>query len=379
MHTNRRIFLAGGAASALGACTTTPRPQSAAPQSPPVPVEPFRANRQNLMKVTVCTRPFRPAGPRVEVERFGDKTVVHNYGHGGSGWSLSWGCAVEAAALARSQGHSDFAVLGGGIIGLTSAIRLLETGAKVTLYAEHFPSETRSARATGVWSPSSRIALGNEAPDGFAARWEQWARQGHARHLDMVGLADDPVEFIPQYILRGGAMENSPSTRNFLHLDRTLRDLNPSWRNADPLRDPFPGKARRTGPVMTFNITRYFERLARQFHLKGGRMVRRVFAERSQALALTEPVILNCMGYGAKAIWDAADLVPVRGQINWLLPQANARYAMYYDGVSVVSRRDGIVVQYVGANEDWGYGDANETPDPGETDRALAIVRSAYE
>ena len=28
------------------------------------------------------------------------KTVVHNYGHDGNGWSLSWGCADEVVALA---------------------------------------------------------------------------------------------------------------------------------------------------------------------------------------------------------------------------------------------------------------------------------------
>lgn len=368
----------------LGACSATPRVHSAAASAQSISVEPFRADRRNLLKVTVCTRPFRPAGPRLEMERFGDKSVIHNYGHGGSGWSLSWGCAAEATALTRSQelnvqGEREFAVLGAGVIGLTTALTLLETGAKVTLYAEHFPSESRSARATGVWSPSSRIALGDEAPDGFAQRWEGWARQSHARHVAMIGLADDPIEFIPQYILRGGKMDYSPASRDFLHLDPMLTGLNPAWRDADPLRDPFPGKARRTGPVMTFNVARYFERLTRLFQLKGGQMVRRSFADRQEALSLPQPVIVNCMGYGAKAIWDADELVAVRGQINWLLPQPNARYAMLYDGVSVVSRRDGIVVQYVGPNEDWGYGDESETPMREETDRALATVRRAYE
>jgi D-amino-acid oxidase len=39
----------------------------------------------------------RPTRPRIRVERDGD--VVHNYGHGGSGVSLSWGCAREVAAI----------------------------------------------------------------------------------------------------------------------------------------------------------------------------------------------------------------------------------------------------------------------------------------
>ena len=39
----------------------------------------------------------RPTRPSIRVER--DGNVVHNYGHGGSGVSLSWGCAREVAAI----------------------------------------------------------------------------------------------------------------------------------------------------------------------------------------------------------------------------------------------------------------------------------------
>jgi D-amino-acid oxidase len=44
---------------------------------------------------------LRPARPRVrlEAERSGEVTIVHNYGHGGSGVTLSWGCAQDAAGL----------------------------------------------------------------------------------------------------------------------------------------------------------------------------------------------------------------------------------------------------------------------------------------
>ena len=49
-----------------------------------------------------CTRPFRAQGPRIEPERLAGKTVIHNYGHGGSGFTVSWGCAEEVARLARS-------------------------------------------------------------------------------------------------------------------------------------------------------------------------------------------------------------------------------------------------------------------------------------
>jgi D-amino-acid oxidase len=51
----------------------------------------------------VGLRPVRPQ-VRLEAEQAGHAadgaTVVHNYGHGGAGVTLSWGCAQEAAGLA---------------------------------------------------------------------------------------------------------------------------------------------------------------------------------------------------------------------------------------------------------------------------------------
>ena len=150
---------------AATACTTEPvGPWAKESVAPRMPVVPLQISADNLDRITVCTRPFRPAGPRIEAEAFGDKTVIHNYGHGGSGWSLSWACAEAATTLARQTGARTFAVIGAGVIGLTTAVKLAESGALVSIYAKDLPSESRSARATGVWSPSSRIALHDAAP-----------------------------------------------------------------------------------------------------------------------------------------------------------------------------------------------------------------------
>ena len=48
-------------------------------------------------------RLLRPTRPQVRLEAEPPGTgplVVHNYGHGGAGVTLSWGCAREAAGLA---------------------------------------------------------------------------------------------------------------------------------------------------------------------------------------------------------------------------------------------------------------------------------------
>jgi D-amino-acid oxidase len=54
--------------------------------------------RARVLGHRVGLRPARPE-VRLEVEQTGRARVVHCYGHGGAGVTLSWGCADEVAAL----------------------------------------------------------------------------------------------------------------------------------------------------------------------------------------------------------------------------------------------------------------------------------------
>ncbi|MFV4649235.1 FAD-dependent oxidoreductase, partial [Mycobacterium tuberculosis] len=85
-----------------------------------------------LFDISVCLRPFRAAGPRLDTEQVGDALVVHNYGHGGSGWSLSWGSGTIAVEKAMASSPREIAVVGCGALGLTAAILAQAAGAKVT-------------------------------------------------------------------------------------------------------------------------------------------------------------------------------------------------------------------------------------------------------
>jgi D-amino-acid oxidase len=53
-------------------------------------------------------RPVRRGGPRVATEALpGGGRIVHAYGHGGAGMTLSWGCADEIADLALTAEPAD--------------------------------------------------------------------------------------------------------------------------------------------------------------------------------------------------------------------------------------------------------------------------------
>ncbi len=59
--------------------------------------------KPRVLRERVGLRPFRKSGVRLEKEKLRDgRTVIHNYGHGGSGFTLAWGCAREVLRLFRA-------------------------------------------------------------------------------------------------------------------------------------------------------------------------------------------------------------------------------------------------------------------------------------
>lgn len=54
----------------------------------------------DIIRHGVGLRPLREGGPRIETDKVGGVSVVHNYGHGGFGYQASFGCAEETVKLA---------------------------------------------------------------------------------------------------------------------------------------------------------------------------------------------------------------------------------------------------------------------------------------
>lgn len=66
--------------------------------------------RPRIIATRVGLRPYRKSGVRVEAERTADgRALIHNYGHGGAGFTLSWGCARTVSQLLRDPTASDCA------------------------------------------------------------------------------------------------------------------------------------------------------------------------------------------------------------------------------------------------------------------------------
>jgi len=354
----RAVGATAGVVAANSAFGADMQPEATAPFTLPK----VRAGIDRIVAVTVCTRPFRAKGARIETEKLGRKTVVHNYGHGGSGWSLSWGSSTLALRLTLQTKVREIAVIGCGALGLTSALLAQRAGLKVKIYAKERPPEVRSTFATGSWSPNSRYCTEEHATPELAAQWEEMTRISHRTFQQMLSLPGDPVEWRDGYLLTdwapgtgGGNHNNEPVYPN---LDARVRDLTPRNLPIAPGTHPFPSAYVRRYTTMYYNITTLQRMLVQDFLLAGGIIETREFESPSDIAKLKEKTIINATGYGARALWGDESLVPVRGQLLRLIPQPEVTYGLVYNAtLTMVPRRDGIVLQ-TSKPDDFGNTDA---------------------
>lgn len=127
-------------------------------------LKPPRLAQHNLGQQIVCHRPMRRGTPRMELEQRNNHIIVHNYGHGGSGWTLAPGCAQFAVNMLTTYLHayapehlysSPIVIVGAGVIGLFTAYELIRQGyTTVTIIADQY-EDLASHNAGGFLAPST--------------------------------------------------------------------------------------------------------------------------------------------------------------------------------------------------------------------------------
>jgi glycine/D-amino acid oxidase-like deaminating enzyme len=349
MLLDRRTFAASSTALLAACATTGTRPPRVANCSP---LPPVNVDAGRVIRTVAGLRPYRRSGFVVRREALGDKRLVHNYGHGGSGITLSWGTSRLAANLGL-PGHSGaVAVLGAGAVGLTTARLVQEAGFPVTVYAKALPPHTTSNIAGGQIATAYLYKEDAVTPEWKAQllaamdySWRRW----------QIMVGDEyGIRWLPTY--------------------EQIEDLQPS-----PM-DPYYPATRRLGqldhPFPIDNIVRYetmyvetghfLRQMMRDISIAGGRFEVQDFPTPEAISGLPEKLIFNCTGLGSRELFGDQELRPARGQLAILLPQPDIRYAVSGGPGYMFPRADGIIL---GGSFELDQFDAN--PDPAAIGRII--------
>jgi len=356
MVLDRRAFGLGSAALLLSGCATVGTRRSATC----TPLVPVKVDASRVIRTMAGLRPYRRQGFVVRAEQLGEKRLVHNYGHGGGGITLSWGTSKLAAELGL-QGHSGpVSVLGSGVVGLSTARLVQEAGFPVTIYTASLPPDTTSNIAGGQFHPFSVFREGYQPP-GFMAQFTRALDYSWRRFQIMVG-DDYGIRWLPTY-----TESDAPEAMLLPYFPPNNRAL---LKN----EHPFPLDNVVRYDTMYVEMGRYLRQMIRDVQIAGGKIQVRRFATPADIAALPESLVFNCTGLGSRELFGDTELQPVRGQLAILEPQPAVRYAYTGSSGYMFPRADGILLGGTFEFDTW-----DPTPQPADIAEILASHKRFFD
>ena len=345
-----------------------------APRRPPLRLPRVLVAPNRVIRTTVGLRPHRPSGFRLASERLDRTALIHNYGHGGAGISLSWGTGRMAAELALEHESRRAAVIGCGAVGLAAARQLQRRGFEVTIYAAAVPPDTTSNMAWAGFTPGAWAVEDSRRTPAWDAQFRE-AAETSFREFQWLAGKGYGVSWIDRYTLRDTEPRSRrvrPGGRGPLVPERLTTGRFP----LGPGEHPFPARYAVRRSTIRIEPSIYLDALVRDFLQFGGRIRIRRFGDRRELAALDEPVVLNCTGLGALDLFDDPELMPLKGQLTVLVPQAEVDYSVSASttgappgvgGLGMLPRRDGIILGSTGERGEWSL-----TPNTAARDHIVA-------
>lgn len=233
------------------------------------------------------------------------------------------------------------AVLGCGAVGLATARLLQDRGLPVTIYASELPPI-----AGGEWFPFGVFDFGKQSPE-FMNQFLQATEFSYRRYQTLLGPRYG-VRWLRNYFLS----HQAPSDDG---LGAILRPFLPELHDLSASEHPFSGyQFVRQYDSMLIEPPIYLNAMLTDFRIAGGAVRVMHFDHVSQLPKLTEPVIFNCTGLGARALFDDQELTPAKGQLTVLLPQPEVNYmAVMEDDLYMFPRTDGILLGGTFEKDEW--------------------------
>jgi glycine/D-amino acid oxidase-like deaminating enzyme len=361
MILSRRGLIGGAGLLTLG-CAARRVPSLGSAAIPAPRLAPVNVSADRVIRVITGLRPFRPSGFVVRGEKIDQKLVIHNYGHGGAGITLSWGTAQLAVDEAANVETRECAVIGCGVVGLSTARLLQQRGYNPVIYTKEMPPATTSNVAGGYWDPVTVFDRTAISP-AFKQQFTEAARIAFRRYQSLAG-DQYGVRWLPTYSLSTQGPRTAPSPDSpYSEVDPLYPEPRQLTGAANPFRVPYA--YRRYSMLIEPAI--YLNALLRDFQIAGGRVVVREFAGARELMSLRETLIFNCSGLGSRAIFNDQELVPIKGQLVFLLPQPEVDYmTLGPSNIYMFPRHDGILLGGTHDRGEW-----NLAPDPAVTARIL--------
>ena len=328
----------------------------------------LQVSADRVVDTVVGLRPFRRTGFRLEVERLGDKVVIHNYGHGGCGVTLSWGTAQLALQRAAAASHQQVAVLGAGAVGLATARVFQDQGFDVTIYARELPPHTTSNVAGAEWAP--HIVIDDEhRTDRFDDQLVQASVASHRLFQTLVGDRYG-VRWLDAYDI--GQPVGGTHDRRWE--GALLADLFPKTM-LEPGEHAFGARSVAHYRTMHIDPSIYLDAMLTDVRRAGGAVVVRDLPDMA-AVANVEPsLIVNCTGLGGRELCADDQVVPVKGQLSMLRPQPGIDYITHtVDGALYMMPRKAEII--LGGTEQRGV--ESLAPDRAETARIVEGHRRLF-
>ena len=336
----------------LGGCATTGSSRESS-----LVLAPVRVSWDRIIRTTVGLRPHRPSGFVLRADRLDAKTVIHNYGHGGSGMSLSWGTGFMAAEIAEQQEERRAAVIGCGVVGLTTARQLQRRGFDVTIYAMAVPPDTTSNMSLAGFTPTSGLVETAQRTRAWDAQFRRAVEIAYKQLQLLVGPKYG-ITWMNGYSMQAAPPANasgrptppsapSPPRRQSL-LPQELRTGSVTL---GPGEHPFPTPYVSYRPAIRIEPSIYLDALVEDVLLFGGDIVIRKFDTQRDLMSLEESVIVNCTGLGSSTLFNDRELTPLKGQLTVLVAQPEVDYNTFGGlrriggfGIHMQPRSDGIIL-----------------------------------
>ena len=360
---DRRTLLRLGGGGLLGAGLGACSARSDILPPPPsfrLPIVNVAWNR--IIRTTVGLRPHRPSGFVLRADRLDATTVIHNYGHGGSGISLSWGTGRRVAEMALEHQSRKVAVIGCGAVGLATGRQLQRRGFDVRIYAMSVPPNTTSNMAWAGFTPAAWLVDDNLRTPEFDAQFRD-AAETSFREFQWLVARGRGVDWIDRYTTSDIEPRDPAANPRRPRREPLLPDHLVSGRfRLGPGEHPFPTRYATRRSYMRIEPATYLDALVRDFLDYGGKIVIRKFADVQELVALDESLVVNCTGLGSRDLFPDPELMPLKGQLTVLIPQAEINYAIGGNapgappgvgGFSMQPRRDGIILGGTGEKGEW--------------------------